>query len=115
MQSLGWEGPLEKEMATHSSILVLGNPMDGGAWRAIVHGVAKEWDTTSRLSDNNTVNKMSLSFVSCSSKLTEREKEVVGLYIQSVRNLDNSPPIWCWEVGHIQSCRVESLICGIWR
>ena len=46
VQSLGWEGPLERDMANHSSILVLGNPMDGGAWRATVHGVAKEWDTT---------------------------------------------------------------------
>ena len=42
VQSLGWEDPLEKEMATHPSIL---------AWRisrteepggATVHGVAKE-------------------------------------------------------------------------
>ena len=24
----------------------LGNPMDRGAWWAIVHGVTKEWDTT---------------------------------------------------------------------
>ena len=39
IQSLGWEDPLEKEMATHSSILE--NPMDGGAWQAIAHGVAK--------------------------------------------------------------------------
>ena len=30
--SLGWEDPLEKEMATHSSILCLGIPTDGGAW-----------------------------------------------------------------------------------
>ena len=39
VQSLGQEDPLEKEMATHSSIL---------AWRilayqATVHGVAKSW------------------------------------------------------------------------
>ena len=27
----------------------LGNPMDGGAWWAIVHGVAEESDTTDRL------------------------------------------------------------------
>ena len=39
--SLGWEEPPEKEMATHSSILCLGIPMDRGAWRAAVHGVAK--------------------------------------------------------------------------
>ena len=38
--SLGREDPLEKEMATHSSIPAL-NPMDRGAWWAIVHGVAK--------------------------------------------------------------------------
>ena len=40
VQFLGWEDPLEKEMATHSSIL-LENPMDRGAWWAMVHGVAR--------------------------------------------------------------------------
>ena len=39
--SLGWEDPLEEGMATHSSILAWGIPMDRGAWRAIVHGVTK--------------------------------------------------------------------------
>ena len=35
VRSLGWEDPLEKGKATHSSIL---------AWRIpIVHGVAKSW------------------------------------------------------------------------
>ena len=38
-QSLGWEDALEKELATQYSCLE--NPMDRGAWRAIVHGVAK--------------------------------------------------------------------------
>ena len=32
---------LEKEMATHSSTLAWRIPMDGGAWWATVHGVAK--------------------------------------------------------------------------
>ena len=32
---------LEKEMATHSSILGLENPMDRGTWRAIVQGVTR--------------------------------------------------------------------------
>ena len=40
VQSLGWEDPLEKEMATHSC---LEHPMDRGAWQAIVHEVAKSW------------------------------------------------------------------------
>ena len=47
-QSLGWEDPLKKEMATHSSILAWRIPMDRGAWRATVHGVAK---SGTRLSD----------------------------------------------------------------
>ena len=42
VQSLGWEDPLEESMATHSSILAWRIPMDGGAWRATVRGVAKE-------------------------------------------------------------------------
>ena len=41
VQSLGWEEPLEKGMATHSSILAWRIPMDRGAWRATVNGVAK--------------------------------------------------------------------------
>ena len=36
--SRGWQDPLEEGIATHSSILGLGNPMDRGA---IVHGVTK--------------------------------------------------------------------------
>ena len=50
MQSQGEQDPLEKEMATHSSILFfffalqhscLENPMGKGDWRATVHGVAR--------------------------------------------------------------------------
>ena len=41
VQSLGQEDPLEKGMATHSSILVWRIPMDRGAWGATVHGVAE--------------------------------------------------------------------------
>ena len=41
IQSLGWEDPLEKRIATHSSIL-LENSMNRGAWQAPVHGVAKK-------------------------------------------------------------------------
>ena len=39
----GWEDPLEEEMANYSSILAGKNPMDRGAWRTTVHGVAKGW------------------------------------------------------------------------
>ena len=36
----GLEDPLEECMATHSSILAWRIPMDRGAWRAVVCGVA---------------------------------------------------------------------------
>ena len=39
--SLAWEDPLEKETATHSSILAWRVPMDRGASQATVHRVAK--------------------------------------------------------------------------
>ena len=35
---LGQEDPLEKEMATHTSIFAWKIPMDRGAWWATVHG-----------------------------------------------------------------------------
>ena len=41
---MGQEDPLEKEMATHSSILAWEIPWTGETGR--VHGVAKESDTT---------------------------------------------------------------------
>ena len=41
--SLGWEDPLEKGKATHSSVLAQRIP-----WTVYVHGVAKSW---TRLSD----------------------------------------------------------------
>ena len=41
VQSLGWEDPLEKGLATHSSIFAWRIPMNIGAWWAAVHGVGR--------------------------------------------------------------------------
>ena len=49
VQSLGWEDPLEKGMATHSQKSCLGNPMDRGAWLAMVCGVTKSWTQLKQL------------------------------------------------------------------
>ena len=52
-QYLGWEDPLKKERATHSSILaweILWTEEPGGLY--IVHEVAKELDMTEQLSNN---------------------------------------------------------------
>ena len=51
VQFLSWENPLEKGMATHSSILAWKILMDRGAWWAAVHLWShKESDTTEQLS-----------------------------------------------------------------
>ena len=44
-------------MATHSSILAWRIPIDRGAWRAIVHGIAKSW---TRLSDFHCLDHLDL-------------------------------------------------------
>ena len=38
---LDQEDPLEKEMATHSSILAWCNPTDRAAWQVTAHGLAR--------------------------------------------------------------------------
>ena len=48
VQTLGQEDPLEKEMATHSSILAEEIQTDRGAWWATVHWLTK---TQTQLSD----------------------------------------------------------------
>ena len=57
----------EEEMSTHSSILTGRVSMDRGAWRAIVHRVAKSWTRLKRLSKharyNSSVSVQSLSRV----------------------------------------------------
>ena len=45
--SLGWENPLEKEMASHSSILAW-RTTHRGAWQVTVHGITVS-DETERL------------------------------------------------------------------
>ena len=44
VRSLGQEDPLQKELATHSSILAWEIPWTEGARQAIAHGVTKESD-----------------------------------------------------------------------
>jgi len=46
IQSLGWEDPLEKGMATHSQYSCLENSMDRGAWAGYSPWGHKESDST---------------------------------------------------------------------
>ena len=52
VQSLDWEDPWEKEMATHPRILMWEIPWTEGAQQATVHGVPEEW-TQLGLDSNN--------------------------------------------------------------
>ena len=52
--SLGWANPLEKETATHSSILAWRIPMDRGAWQATTHGVAQSQTWLSNQAQHST-------------------------------------------------------------
>ena len=47
--SLGWEDPLEQELAIHSSVLAWKNSMDREAWWATVQVGRKESDTTEHM------------------------------------------------------------------
>ena len=50
VRSLGQKDPLEKEMATHSSILAWKNPRDRGAWPAMVCRIPQSPTRLKRLS-----------------------------------------------------------------
>ena len=54
-QSLGRQDPLEKEMAIHSSTLAWEIPQTEEPGRLKSHGVAKEFDMTYRLNNNNII------------------------------------------------------------
>ena len=77
VQSLGWEDPLEKGMATHSQKSCLGNPMDRGAWLAMVFGVTKSWTQLKQRNHHHT----QLCVKPCSS-LCGIMGTVVSLYFQ---------------------------------
>ena len=47
--SLGWEDALEEEHGKPTPVF-LENPLDRGAWRAIVHRVTKSWSRPKQLS-----------------------------------------------------------------
>ena len=63
VQSLGWEDPVEKEMARYSC---LGNPVDRETWWAIVYEVAKDmtWQLNRNKYSSSSANSDFVLFVS---------------------------------------------------
>ena len=62
--SLGWEDALEKEMATHSSILTWKIPWTANPGGATTHGVTKESDMTTTKEQTTTEALNNLAIVS---------------------------------------------------
>ena len=55
LRDLGWEEPLEKEMATHSSILAYEIPWTEDAWQATAHGITKVLEMTRWVNNNEVI------------------------------------------------------------
>ena len=71
VQSLGWEDPLEKGMATRSSILGLESSMDRGAWWATVQGVTKGQTRLSDFYITSKSNRMPSFHFTCTTKMSK--------------------------------------------
>ena len=119
--SLGREDPLEKGMATHSSILAWRIPMDRGAWQATVQGVAEssitEWLTFTffkggrgltgiKRQDNK---KKNLGYISpeCGSSLGRRRREAKKNCSDVLRSSWVTELIILWEVGGVGGHRMS--------
>ena len=81
----GWEDPLEEGMGNPLQYSYLENPMDRGAWWAIVHGVTKS-DTTEYFHSNfNSHNYLSSNEIVCTLKC----HTVVGQVLICIKNPEN--------------------------
>ena len=101
VRSLGWEDPLEKEMATHSSTLAWKIPWTGEPGRPTVHGVAK---SLTRLSD----------FTSLTDSTTEMNCHE-HTWITEENHLNSSLPSSSlasfFQLNFAHSSRLHTLLC----
>ena len=106
VRSQGQEDPLEKEMATHSSIPAWRIPKDRGAWRVTVHSVAKSraWLTQLSMHTKYKTEPLSLSdkggfhFLPCprapvSLPLDWFRTEMPAQHLQHVKDQAWGPPL----------------------
>ena len=112
VQSLGWEDALEKE----TEYSCLQNPMEGGAWQATVHGVAK---STTRLMTDVISVKFSCSVKSNSLRPHELQYARPPSPSATTRVYWNSRPSsrWChptilFSVIHFSSCPQSLPVSG---
>ena len=99
--SLGWEDPLEKEMATRSSILAWKIPwMKGPGGLQSVHGVAKNWTWLSNRAllshkkewiwvSSNELDKLRACYTEWSKSEREKQISYINAYIWNIEK-------WYW-------------------
>ena len=101
---LGQEDALEKEMATHSSILALENPVDRGAWQATVHGVA-------RVEHDLATTPPPLYFSNCPVRMSPGAllKRRVPGHVRWTRIPTSGYGEFAWKNSARRACRAENL------
>ena len=109
VQSLGWEDPLEKSMATHSSILSWRIPTDRRAWWATVMGsqrVGYNWVTNTHKVGTVTDILFLGSKITADGDCSQEIKRRLLLGRKAMTNLDgefSSSHVQMWELDHKES------------
>ena len=99
--SLGRGDGLEEGMATHSSLLAWRIPMDRGAWRATVHGVAKSQIQLKQLSRHACIGRAGA------------EKDGAGLSLCTLKPLGQGTwPPFLWPAWSQAPALLSSLLLG---
>ena len=95
VRSLGWEDPLLKGTATHSSIPACRIPMDRGDWQVTVHGVGKSC-TWLKQQHSTHIRKLKI----CEFVLLWFFKRVIKFWIKKYKHRLNE--WWEWPVSRLQ-------------
>ena len=95
----------EKAMASHSSTLAWKNPMDGGAWKAAVHGVAR---SGTRLSDF----PFTFHFHALEKEMVT-QSSVLAWRIPGMGKPDGLPSMGSHRVGHDWSDLAARIYSGL--
>ena len=108
VSSLGQEDPLEKEMATHSSILAWCNSMDRGAWQLMAHGLARvrhDWGT--RHTWHKVVASVGASGKGSAYQCRRRQRQGFNPWVGKIPGGEHGSSLQC-------SCLKNRMDWGVW-
>ena len=104
VQSLGWEDPLEKEMANPLQYSWLRNPMDRGVWQAIVYGVAKRvrHDLVTNQQQQNCCITLILEWACCRRCITRAHRVLsMGQERGAAQESADTRQVECWQAQEV--------------